>query len=227
MKSWVKRLAAKLPPVWQQELKRHYLRSRIKSGQYGADEPETALLRELVRPGDWVLDVGANVGHYTLQLSALVGRTGRVIAFEPVPESFELLASAAALAPAGNITLINAAASDGARVLGMRIPLWQTGLKNYYRAQLDETQGDVSVQCLPIDALPLPQRIRVAKIDAEGHELSVLKGMRSLLLRDWPVLVIEDTSDAVLDWLTELGYTSEKHLASANRVYRPGPDLAR
>lgn len=42
-------------------------------------------------PGDWALDIGANVGHYTKRMSDLAGPEGRVIAFEPVPDTFAVL----------------------------------------------------------------------------------------------------------------------------------------
>jgi FkbM family methyltransferase len=220
MNDMMKRLAAKMPASWQQEMKRLYFRFRIKNETYGADEPETILLRRLVRPGDWVLDIGANIGHYTLELSRLVGPTGRVIAFEPVPASFELLSATAALAPHSNITLVNAAASSAPGVTGMSIPRLHTGIRNYYRAALHENATELTVLCIPIDAFPLPHPITVGKIDAEGHELSVLMGMQELLRRDLPLLIVEDTSAEVQCFLESLGYRSEKDERSPNRIYR-------
>src|SRR6266581_7664130 len=88
----VKRIAATLPPLWQNELKRIHFRRQMRRGTFVTPEPEYAILPTLISVGDWVIDVGANVGHYTKRLSELVGPTGRVIAFEPVPETFALLA---------------------------------------------------------------------------------------------------------------------------------------
>ena len=58
-------------------------------GEYSEAEP--ALWRKLVKPGDTVLDIGANIGALTLPLSDMVGPTGRVFAFEPHPQNFMLL----------------------------------------------------------------------------------------------------------------------------------------
>jgi FkbM family methyltransferase len=220
MSSFLKQVAARLPLRWQQEMKRHLFRWRIARHRYGADEPEVQLLGDLVNPGDWVLDVGANVGHYTLRLSELVGSQGRVLAFEPVPETFELLAAAACLAPFPNITLFNAAASSTTSLAGMSIPQGRTGLRNYYRARLGQGPPDVNALCLPIDGLELPVRVSLVKIDAEGHELSVLYGMTRLLERDRPVLLVEDSSQAIPAFLARFGYQMTREPGSVNCTYR-------
>ncbi len=97
LKSGMKRAAAALPLAWQQELKRLHYRRQISRGTFATDEPEYAILDSLVLPGSLVIDVGANVGHYTKKLSDLAGSRGRVIAFEPVPDTFSLLAANVAL----------------------------------------------------------------------------------------------------------------------------------
>jgi FkbM family methyltransferase len=76
-----------------------------------------------VKPGDWVLDVRANVGHYSHRLSDLVGPAGRIFAFEPVRETFELLTANVARFAHANVTLLNVTASDTARTVGMTAPV--------------------------------------------------------------------------------------------------------
>ncbi len=222
MNDTLKAFAARLPRRWQQELKRRYFGSMIRRGRFDTNEPEYALLSSLVAPGDWVLDIGANIGAYTLRLSQLTGSDGRVIAFEPVPETFELLAAHAALCQPMNVTLINAAASDKACVVGMEIPKFASGLDNFYMARLSEKSG-FRVLCLTIDSLALPHPIRLAKIDAEGHELSVLRGMSNILRKDKPHLIVEDNSDQVPDYLSSFGYVSSKIEGSSNRMFRFTP----
>ena len=77
----LKRLASRLPFPARQTLRAWKYWLQAASGHFRSDEPEFHQLQELVRTGDWVLDVGANVGQYTLRLSELVGKEGRVIAF--------------------------------------------------------------------------------------------------------------------------------------------------
>lgn len=220
IKHRLKALAARLPERWQQELKRRYFASMIRRRRFGTNELEYALLDTFVSPGDWALDIGANIGAYTLRMSELVGDEGRVIAFEPVPESFELLAANAALCRARNVTLINAAASDSSCELGMEIPKFETGLANFYMARVSADPGGLRVLCTAIDSLGLPHPIRLAKIDAEGHELAVLRGMTNILKTDKPILIVEDNSSELQPYLADFGYSSQKLDGSSNRIFR-------
>ena len=182
MKRTLKRLAARLPRRWQQELKRRYFGRQIRNRTFRTDEAEFELLSTMVSTGDWALDIGANLGHYTVKLSELVGARGRVISFEPVPETFELLAANVALIPHRNVTLINAAASDSSGVCGMQIPkLADSGLDNFYTAHLSAEPCSLNVLRIAVDSFTPPEPIRLVKIDAEGHELPALRGMKKLL----------------------------------------------
>ena len=194
---------------------------QIRAHSFRAPEPEYDLLPQMITLGDWTLDIGANVGHYTLRLSELVGSGGRVIAFEPVPATFEVLTANAALAPHPNITLINAAASDSTGIAGMMIPKYEDiGLDNFYLARLSGTASGLQVLSLTVDSLALPHPVRVVKIDTEGHELSVVRGMKRLLDRDHPTLIVEDNDPEVCVYLEGLGYSSEKIADSSNRIFR-------
>jgi len=183
-------------------------------------EGEFCHLGQWLTKGDWVLDIGANIGHYSLRFSELVGSTGRVIAIEPVPETFALLAANVALVSNQNVTLLNVAVSDSPKLLGMTIPTFQTGLPNYYQAHLTHCNPAFNVLCLSIDSLTLPHCIKLVKIDSEGHEFSVLRGMQHLLQRDHPTLIVEGDSPEVVSYLKAFGYSYEKHIGSPNLVFR-------
>lgn len=206
----IKQLLARLPTLWQDELKRYYYRRQIGAGTFVTDEPEFALLHELVKPGDWVLDVGANVGHYTKRFSEIVGPAGRVVSFEPVPATFAILAGNVRLLPTQNVTLVNAAASSHTAPVSMAIPQFESGMNNYYQAhitpQADPGSVAASVLALRIDALQLDGPVRLVKIDAEGHEGEVLRGMIELLRAKRPHLIVEGSSEAIASYLAELDY---------------------
>jgi FkbM family methyltransferase len=219
----LRRLASHLPLRLQQELKRLYFARQLRNGTLQLDEKEFQRLEEWVETGDWVLDLGANVGHYTAKLSRLVGPTGRVLAFEPVRETFELLSANVARLPSQNVTLFNVAASDSARIAGMTMPRFDDGLDNYYSAQLTNGIGISSVLCLPIDTLRLAAKIKLAKVDVEGHEFRALKGMEHIIACDRPILIVEGRSKEVEAFLAQYGYEAETDERSPNRVFRCNP----
>ncbi|MCU0705244.1 MAG: FkbM family methyltransferase [Fimbriiglobus sp.] len=161
---------------------------------------DTAL--DILRPGDTALDVGANVGHYTCRMSRLVGPAGRVVAFEPVPATFAALAANGKHFPFSNVTLVNAAVGDTVGVVGMSVP---TGAEGSYLARVDP---DAGLKCLvlSVDSLDLPGPVRLVKVDAEGYEPKVLAGMRNVLMRDKPVVILERNAEAE-QMLAAMGYT--------------------
>jgi FkbM family methyltransferase len=217
----LKQLIAKFPHKWQIELKRLQYRFQINQGSFITDEPEYKILHNLLNPGDWVIDIGANVGHYTKRFSELVGSQGRVIALEPVPTTFSLLSSNVLLFPIRNVSLINAAVSDRLSVVGMSVPKHSTGLVNYYRAHvLSEEDCDLSVLTICLDSLCINQ-VALVKIDVEGHEAYVLKGMRKLIEASRPYLIVETDSEEVIADLKAMGYVSEKLLNSPNVLFKP------
>ena len=220
---WLKRLSSALPLRAQQELKRFHFAHQIRSGRFQTSEPEYARLGEWVTAGGWVIDVGANVGHYTARLSQLVGPTGRVLAFEPVPETFELLAANMAAAGARNVTLFNVAASTQIGVAGVSLPHFSSGLTNYYMAGITSGEGEFKVLTAPVDSVMPSARVSLVKIDVEGHELQALRGMRALLQRDRPRLIVEGASPEVETFLRELGYTFAELPGSPNRLFSALP----
>jgi FkbM family methyltransferase len=220
MVEFAKRLVALLPIRWQQEFKRRYYAYNIHRGRFNADEPEYQHLESFISEGDWVIDIGANIGHYTSKFSNLVGKNGRVFAVEPVPDTFEILAANVQLFPFKNVTLLNIAASEVPSIISIEIPYFKSGLKNYYMASLTNNKTGLDVFCIPIDSLPIYNSISIVKIDAEGHELQVLYGMKKLLLRDKPILIIETNSPHVFEFLKEIGYTKNKYSGSPNYLFK-------
>jgi FkbM family methyltransferase len=216
-----KRLAARLPERWQDELKRIHYARQISKGTFEPSEPEYVLLPQLIKPGDWVIDIGANVGHYTKRFSELVGANGRVIAFEPVPTTFALLAANVQQFVHANVTLINAAVSDKIDLVGISIPRFSTGLSNYYQAQVSSpTENVLKVLAVSLDLLTISKPVALVKIDVEGHESFVLHGMQRLLAHYHPVLIVETESKEVIDNLSSLGYAPEKLQHSPNLVFK-------
>ena len=140
-------------------------------------EPLTlALLERLLPPGALFVDVGANIGFFSLLAARRVGPAGRVIALEPNPAALRRLRQNLALNPAFRVEVIEAAASD--RVGEVRLA--QPDDWNLGGVCISET-GTVPVRCAPLGDLLAPLNLAHApdlmKIDVEGHEPSVLRGL--------------------------------------------------
>jgi FkbM family methyltransferase len=216
----LKLFASKLPESWQLEIRRFYCQWQIRKGDFLTDEPEYAILDSLISPDDWVIDIGANIGHYTKRFSELVGVRGRIIAIEPVPETFMILTSNMQVYKFNNVSLFNIAASDKTEIVGMNIPSYDNGLRNYYEAHITGLEASLTVMSIPLDYLSIPHSVSLIKIDAEGHELAVLRGMKALLERDHPTLIIETGSGIVADYLAQFGYCPKRLKQSPNLIFK-------
>lgn len=222
----LRKIAAHLPVSWEHALRRSNQRRQVRRGTFETWEPEYHLLEQFTAEGDWVIDVGANVGYYTKKFSDIVGPRGRVFAIEPVPETFSFLASNVLLFRHRNITLLNFAVSDSAHEVRMDVPVDAAGLRDYFGAAITDTERGVPVQAIALDSLDLPRRIAVLKIDTEGHDDAVLAGAFTLLERDHPTLIVEEPSDAMAQRLLQLEYTRETVPGSYNALFRWHPSTA-
>jgi FkbM family methyltransferase len=215
-------VVARLPGGIQLEARRaNYLR-QIRRGTFVPRDEEVAEITRHLGAGDWVVDVGANVGRYSCHMARCVGPAGRVLAFEPVAVSFALLAANMQSAGASNVTLFNVALSSTAGVVGMTVPSYEnSAMSNYYRAHL-AAGGDQQVLSIPLDTIPIPARVRLVKIDAEGHDVQVLMGMDALLQRDRPTVIVEGwPGGEAAKWLEAHAYSVAALGDSANIVATP------
>jgi FkbM family methyltransferase len=217
----IKRMLSYLPLRHQQAVKRRVYRRQITRDTFEAPEWEFTQLERWINPGDWVIDVGANIGHYTKRMSDMVGSSGRVFAIEPVADTFEILAANASCFAHRNVSLLNVAASHESGVLHVDVPRASNGLNNYFLASISETQQGAPVIGVPVDGLGIQQRVKLIKLDVEGHEINALRGMLKLLERDHPVLIVEGACQQVKFFLTELGYRFDQQADSVNRVFLP------
>ena len=208
-----KRFVTRMPPGVQERLKALWYSYQIHRGRFRSKASDWAQLGEWIRPGATVVDVGANVGYYTLKMAELAGPHGRVIALEPVPQTFRLLTRNTRKFQ--NVTLLNVAASDVSGTVNISIPMLN-GWLHPSRAHIAELGSPVVA--LTVDGLGLSE-VALAKIDAEGHEYEVLIGMHRLLERDKPVLVVEGEDERVKAMLTALGYSARMFRGSPNTVY--------
>jgi FkbM family methyltransferase len=169
---------------------------------------ETDLFAQLVRPGQTVLDVGANIGAHTVFFAQAVGPSGSVFAFEPQRIVYQTLCGNLALNSLTNTHCFHAAVgSTPGRIL---LPVPNYGRPNNFGGFTVEghRQGE-SVPLLTIDSLKLP-RCDFIKIDVEGMEQAVLAGAVETIAKFKPVLYVENDreakSAALIRFIDELGY---------------------
>jgi FkbM family methyltransferase len=174
---------------------------------FGRWEPNlTQFISQRLKPGDVFVDVGANVGYFSLLASSLVGPTGSVIAIEASPQTYDQLAANIALNGADNVEAINTAVSDRAGLA----PLFaghvencgETTLSSEFAA-MNQLQKSGEVHTKPLSSLLSPDivhRVKLIKIDVEGLELAVVRGMLGILeyTRADLEILIEVTPDKIL-----------------------------
>ena len=146
-----------------------------------------------------------------------------MIALEPVPETFALLAGNVEHFNHKNVTLLNLAGSNMTKVVGVKVPTFKTGLRNFYQAAVSQGECDFQVLTVPLDSLGLSHRISLVKIDAEGHDAAVLLGMEGILTRDLPTLIVESDRASMVERLGRLGYQHETPPNSPNMLFRCPP----
>lgn len=169
--------------------------------------------RDHIHPGDTVVDVGANVGRYTLLASDLVGPSGHVHAFEPDPQSmYYLLSTVHRNRLTGRVTLWNEAASDRTANAELFLDLKTartTSLKADAFSPDKQVRQPIVVGTARLEDV-ITQPPQFIKIDVEGAELAVLEGA-SRLLRDYhPVVLVEvlpENLPSVTELLGSLGYS--------------------
>jgi len=146
----------------------------------GWETYELELFRSSIRPGMTVADVGAHVGLYSLVAAAALGDSGRVVAFEPEPANYELLLRNIEVNGFTNVTAVRKAVADRSGTLGLYVDPAQSTLHSL-RPLGGGRVPSHAVEVTTLDEFFAGERLDVAKMDVEGAEGSVLKGMRGLL----------------------------------------------
>lgn len=148
-------------------------------------------LEVLLREGDRVVDVGANYGHFSLAAAALVGPTGHVHAFEPNPATFARLQVNLMLNPeVVQVAATNAGLGDREGELDLMVPSINSGGASFAGSR----HVDTTVVRCPVlvgDQVLGPDPVRLVKIDVEGFELRVLRGLARTISRDRPWIITE------------------------------------
>jgi FkbM family methyltransferase len=201
----------------------------------GFESYETEFVRSLIKPGAVVLDIGANIGWWTLHLHQWVGPQGWVFAFEPDGSERSRLKRNLDFNSASNVTLLDTAVSDSVGEIWLS-PTFDGGTTHIVD---DPSQASGRVPVTTVDAFIEREslsRLDFIKCDIEGAELRFLRGAESTLKRFRPIVMVElyepnlrqfGTSRAeLLDRLVSLGYSPHRVTAKGLQPLKDLPDEA-
>ena len=183
-------------------------RSLDMYGEY--NEGEVTLYKNFARPGDVVLDIGANIGAFTLFFARAVQPGGLVVAYEPQRILFQVLCANLAINRLHNVEARRAALGESPG--RMRLPRLDYGREDNFGNVIlkdEEAEAGEPVGVETIDAMELA-RCSLIKIDVEGMERQVLLGGGDTIERHRPVIYLENNirekSPALIQILFDLGY---------------------
>jgi FkbM family methyltransferase len=141
----------------------------------------------VIQPKFVCLDLGANVGLFTKQLSIL---SAEVTAVEPIQETFIYLRHSLKDLGRKNVKLLNTAVSDHEGTVSMEMNLWEDGRPNPYQAHVSSDHG--KIPSTTVDSICRDfGRLDLIKCDVEGHEAAVLRGAQETIKRFKPIWLLE------------------------------------
>ena len=164
----------------------------LSISHYGTyEKSEAKVMEEKIKGGNIVVDVGANIGLHTLNMARIVGNTGQVFAFEPDPSNFKILGKNVKVNNYKNIILEQKAVGDKHG----RATLYQSDNPGMHRIfPQTKAKGQVQVELTSLDKYfidsNLVDKINFIKIDVEGLEFSVLKGMENILKNNKKIKIL-------------------------------------
>ncbi len=175
------------------------------------------VLHEQLQPGGVFVDVGANIGYFSLLAATLVGESGRVIAFEPLPRLVGQIRRSAVHNHYQWLKVVPKALGDVAGSMELVLSAHNIGGSSLVTPNRIGERVTVEVSTLDFELADL-ERIDVIKIDVEGFEYEMLQGAQQTLERCRPTLVLEFSphfykersttmETEILTLLRQLGYT--------------------
>ena len=150
---------------------------------------ETRFLRAILRPGQTFVDVGANVGYFSVLAATSVGADGSVIAIEPESRNLALLRTNLSATPCRRVSVLGLAAYS--RPAWMSLRMNETNRGDHKLAPAGET--DVLVRCVRLDDV-LPRVVDVVKIDTQGFDHEVIEGLVATIRMNPDVLIVSELS---------------------------------
>jgi FkbM family methyltransferase len=159
---------------------------------------ETRLFKKEIEPGQTVLDIGANIGYYTLIAAKLVGPAGKVYAFEPDPVNFKLLKRNVEWNGHTHVVLVDQAVSDKNRTTRLYLNPTNRGDHRIYDSK--DGRASIAVRTIRLDDLfiKMDKKVHFIKMDVQGAEAAALEGMKGLIRRNRSLKLVTEFSPGSL-----------------------------
>ena len=180
-----------------------------------------AAARYFCKSGETIVEVGANVGTETIGLADIVGRRGRVYAFEPEPSNATQLRRAMSSAGLSQVEVIDKAVSDRVgHVTFVPGPDRESGSGHIGTGDGPGDDGSLRVDCLTLDSFFADKGpVRLLVMDAEGAEVGIVRGGGQLLRRDQPVVIVEARDEHLRRFGADLATLEAELRAHGYQVY--------
>ncbi len=185
------------------------------------DLPAALLLDHVLKPGNIILDVGANYGHFTMAAAAAVGPQGSVLAVEPNPVAYARLVCHVALNRLAQVSTAQVGLSNAEGELELFIPNINSGEASFAPSQYHNVRR-VTCPVKTGDLLLSGRAVDFIKIDVEGFELNVLQGLQDTLSHGTPLLLTEVVAQHLLRAGTTVADLQVYLKARGYRAYRLG-----
>jgi FkbM family methyltransferase len=173
-------------------------------------EPYTVrLFKAAIRPGATVLDIGANIGSFSLIAARQAGPQGKVFAFEPGPDNFKILKRNIRLNKCSNTVAIPKAVGDKSQVVTFSLAECP-GVHSLFPPPHVPVLSTIKVDCITVDAFLNGESVDVIKMDIEGSEPYALEGMRQTVARSKALTLFVEMNPSSL---SQAGFEPETLLA--------------
>lgn len=183
----------------------------------------TEIVRQHLKLGDTFVDVGAHVGYYTCLAASIVGDSGKVIAYEPHPVSYDYLLKNIELNKFKNVVAYSDALWSFHSTQKFKFPIGGN-IAGDSKAQ----DGDNLVRCYTLDELFAPNSVDFIKIDCQGSDYFILEGGRKLLSESLNIKVLVEKEGGLFRGYTDLDFDNRlktlglkvvKHIQSEQQLF--------
>lgn len=180
----------------------------------------TKLIKKIIHEGDVGIDLGANIGYFTILMANLVGTSGKIFSFEPAPQNFEILQKNIKQNHLENVISEQSAIGDIDGKIKLYLSNTNAGWHKVFPTQFvdyEVSDKNIDVKICSLDKEFIDKKIDFIKMDVEGYEWNAIQGGKKILEENYNIKLIFEffpmalrannvKPDAVLTYLLDIGF---------------------